>query len=116
MIRRQIKEDHEYSHLLNFFFILVRLKLGLFEQDLADHLGISQSTVSRIFNIWINFLYLQFKNIPLWPPKELVLLNMPKCLGRDIPAQELLWMLQKFSLSNQQLQNYNNCIFKIQKS
>ena len=36
-------------------------------------------TVSRIINTWINFLFLEFKNIPLWPPRDLVLFNMPKC-------------------------------------
>ena len=39
------------SPLEEFFLVLVRLRLGLFEQDLAYRFGISQSTVSRIFLI-----------------------------------------------------------------
>ena len=50
------------------FLVLVCLRLGLFEQDLAYHFAVSQSTVSRIAITWINFLYLQFKQLPLWPP------------------------------------------------
>ena len=42
-----------------FFLVLVRLRLGLFEQDLAYRFGVSQSTVSRVINTWINFIYLQ---------------------------------------------------------
>ena len=42
-----------------FFLILVRIRLGLMEQDLADRFGVSQSTVSRITTTWINFLYLR---------------------------------------------------------
>ena len=42
-----------------FFFTLVRLRLGLLEQDIAYCFGVSQSTVSRVFTSWINFMYLQ---------------------------------------------------------
>ena len=33
--------------------VLVRLRLGLFEQDLAYRFGVSQSTISRIIITWI---------------------------------------------------------------
>ena len=42
---------------MNFFLVLIRLRLGLMEQDLADRFEISQSTVSRIIITWINFLF-----------------------------------------------------------
>jgi hypothetical protein len=47
------------SPLNEFFLLLVRLRLGLLEQDLAYRFGISQSSVSRILITWINFVYLQ---------------------------------------------------------
>ena len=53
-----------------FFLVLVRLRLGLMEKDLAYRFKISQSTVSRIIATWINFLYLKFTELPLWPPRE----------------------------------------------
>ena len=37
------------------FLMLVRLHLGLKEYDLARRFEISQSTVSRIFVMWINY-------------------------------------------------------------
>lgn len=38
---------------------LLRLRLGYLEQDLAYHFCISIASVSRIFTMWINFLYLR---------------------------------------------------------
>ena len=60
------------------FLTLIRLRVGLMEQDLAYRLNVSQSTVSRTIITWINFMYLELKKIPLWPPKEVVQVNMPK--------------------------------------
>ena len=73
-----------------FFMTLVRLRLGLFEQDLAYRFGISQSTVSRITSTWINFLYLKVKEIPLWPPKELVKANMPREFKTRYPTTRVI--------------------------
>lgn len=73
-----------------FFLVLVRLRLGLFEQDLAYRFSVSQSTVSRIINTWINFIYLQFKQIPLWIPQDLTLLNMPKCFKDKYPFTRVI--------------------------
>ena len=40
------------------FIVLVRLRVGWFEKDLADRFGISVSTVCRICITWINFIYI----------------------------------------------------------
>ena len=75
-------ETHGKSKLLTpmeeFFMILVRLCLGLFERDLADHFSVSASTVSRICRTWFTFLYLRLKELPLWPSRDLVQCYMPK--------------------------------------
>ncbi|XP_064480407.1 uncharacterized protein LOC135393955 [Ornithodoros turicata] len=59
------------------FLVLVRLRLGLFEQDLADRFGVSQSTVSRICISWLNFMYLKLLKLPLWQPRSVVNTTMP---------------------------------------
>ena len=45
-----------------FFLVLVRLRLALDTEDLADRFGVSPSTVSRIFITWINLMYHNFLN------------------------------------------------------
>ena len=61
-----------------FLLVLMRLKAGLFVQDLADRFGISISSVSRICITWINFLYYELKDLFPFPSQELVRKNMPK--------------------------------------
>ena len=52
------------------FITLCRLRQGLPEEHLAHLYGVSQSTISRIIITWVNFLYLKFKDIPMWPSRE----------------------------------------------
>ena len=77
---------HNHLHPLHpskSFLMLVRLCLGPLEQDVADRFGVSCSTVSKIFNTLINFLYLKLKDIPLWPSKDVNQGSMPKTF-RDL--------------------------------
>ncbi|XP_070537880.1 uncharacterized protein [Ptychodera flava] len=53
-----------------FFLVIVRLKLGLLTVDLAYRFGISQSTVSRVFTTWINFLYTELFQICTMPDRD----------------------------------------------
>ena len=50
------RKETKLSYRDQFFLTLVRLRLGLFEKDLADRFNISQSSVNRIFKRWINFM------------------------------------------------------------
>jgi len=72
------------------FLTLVRLHAGLFEQDLANRFKISQSTVSQIIITWINFLYFKLKEIPLWLPRDLVQMNMPKVFRDKYPSTRVV--------------------------
>lgn len=59
------------------FLVLVRLRLGLFEQDLADRFAISQPTVSRICCEWVNLIYAKVIKMHIWPSREAVNDTMP---------------------------------------
>ncbi|CAN7977428.1 unnamed protein product, partial [Ixodes persulcatus] len=59
------------------FLILVRLRLGLFEKDLAFRFGISVGTVSRLCTTWISYLYMHLARIDLWATRQQVDEDMP---------------------------------------
>jgi len=61
-----------------FFMVMMRLRLGLLQEHLADIFRVSESTVSRIMNTWINFLYDNCKSLVTWPTREQIVCNLPK--------------------------------------
>ena len=70
-----------------FFLTLVWLRLGLLERDIAYHFGISQSTVSRIFTSWINFMHIQFQKIP---PRDFVNGHIPALFKEKYPTTRVI--------------------------
>ena len=60
-----------------YFLTLIRLKLGLQERDIADRFGISQGTVSVIFNTWLSLLYHHLSKLDFWPSQDSVKKLMP---------------------------------------
>ena len=70
--------------------MLVHLRLGLFERDLANRFNVSVSTVCRIWRTWIRFMYLRFKKILLWPSQSLVNLYMPKGFKELYPTTRVI--------------------------
>ena len=47
----------------DFFLTMVGLKVGLLYEDLAVRFSISVGSVSIIFNTWINFMYVDLKEL-----------------------------------------------------
>ena len=60
------------------WLFLTRLRLGLFERDLAFRFNISEQVVSDITITWANFLYLMLGSLPVWPSKEQIKQYLPE--------------------------------------
>ena len=73
-----------------FFLVLVRIRLGLFEKDLAYRFNVSVSTVCRICITWINFIYVRLKSLPLWPKREVVQSCMPAVFKDLYPTTRVI--------------------------
>ncbi len=61
-----------------FWLFITRVRLGLFEQDLAFRFNIAISTVSDILNTWSNYLFVMLGSLPIWPSKEVCKQHLPK--------------------------------------
>ena len=73
-----------------FFLVLVRLRLGLLEEDIAFRTGISTSHFSRIWITWLDFLHSKFRTYPIWPSKAAVIRMMPKCFKEVYPTTRVI--------------------------
>ncbi|XP_066918246.1 uncharacterized protein [Clytia hemisphaerica] len=61
------------------FMVLMRLRLGLLEDDLAFRFGIDQSNVSRILNKWLCVLSQRLSFLITWPERDQLRKTMPSC-------------------------------------
>ena len=82
--KRCLTAEHE------FFLVLVRLRLGLLEEDLAYRFHLSQSHISRICITWFDFLHSYFRMLPIWPSRSCIDDTMPKCFREIYPTTRVI--------------------------
>ena len=73
-----------------FFLVICRLRQALPEKHLSFLFGVSQSTVSRIFISWINFMFLRFGSINIWPSRAEVDRLMPEDFKAKYPNTRVI--------------------------
>lgn len=61
---------------------MVRLRLGLYEVDIADRFGVHPSTVSRIVITWLNLMFSKFQQLPAWLSRHKINRLMPLCFKK----------------------------------
>ena len=59
--------------------VLIKLRLNVPNQDLAYRFEISLSTVSRVFNAWMEVLDVRQSPLISWPEREELWRTMPRC-------------------------------------
>ncbi len=69
---------HKLSGKDQFLLVLMRLRLGLMNQDVEDRFQTSEGTVSAIFATWVKFLGKFLGNaLIVWLPKDTIISNLP---------------------------------------
>ena len=71
------KMSGKLSLMDEFLMVLMKLRLGLLNEDLGYRFGVSNSTVSRIFHKWLECMYCRLKTCIRWPDKETVRKTLP---------------------------------------
>lgn len=98
------------SCLEEFILVLVKLRLGLFNRDLAHRFKVSESSVSLIFRTWIRFLRYEFELLIRLPPREILQLHMPPLFKKHYPQTALIIDCTEFEMERpSSLDNQSAC-------
>ena len=92
-----------------FFFVLVRLRLGLLEEDLATRVSVSVQHISRICITWFDFLHNFFRMLPIWPTGSCIDETMQRCFRETYPLTRVKTACKPGGL----WVNYQSTIFDI---
>ena len=69
LVKHQTSRLTLADHLL---IVLMKLKLGLFNRDIAYRFKVSDGCISKIFRSWLPVLAGQLKNLIIWPEKSII--------------------------------------------
>ncbi|XP_045202653.2 uncharacterized protein LOC123556117 [Mercenaria mercenaria] len=73
-----------------FFMTLMRLRLGLLVEDLANRFCISSTACGRVLNTWIDYLDSKLDFLIMWPSSATVKHNMPKVFRDKFPDTRVI--------------------------
>ena len=90
-----------------FVLVMMRLRLGLFEQDLAHRFNISKTAVSVIIRTWIRFLRMELQDLILIPPRDVLKAFMPALFKEFYPNTVLIIDCTEVQMMN------NVCAIKV---
>jgi len=104
--------------------VLMRNKLGLFVQDVADRFGISPSTFSKYYTTCICLLHQELKKLNPFPSRDIIDRTMPSQFKLKYPSTRIIidcteiFIQRSSSLTNQSLtyssyKNHNTIKFLI---
>lgn len=73
-----------------FLLTVMKLRRHYTNQELAMFFEISLKTVSNIFVTWINFMYFQWKELNMWPEKDIVAFFTPLDFNLKFPGTRII--------------------------
>ena len=68
-----------------FLLTMMKLKLGLINEDLAFRFMVSSTTVSSVFITWIKLMSKELSVLIIWPSKQQVKNTLPACFKKLYP-------------------------------
>jgi hypothetical protein len=73
-----------------FLLVLIKLRLNFEFKHLAFLFKITPYDSGTLFRNWVNFMYLRFGEVSLWPERDVSIENMPSKFKEDFPNTFLI--------------------------
>ena len=68
-----------------FLLVLMKLRMGLSNIDLAERFCVAESTVNNVFLTWINYIFVTIGSLKIWPHRDVILKNSPEEFLKKYP-------------------------------
>ena len=106
--------DHVLSVEDEFLLVMMKLRLGLTNLDLAMRFNVAEATISNTIITWLNLLFIQLGTLKIWPHRNVILENMPKTFKEDYPNNIIIIDCTELKIQCPsslviQSQSYSNC-------
>ncbi|XP_067123940.1 uncharacterized protein [Centruroides vittatus] len=72
------------------FLTLIKLRLNTANFELSRMYSVSEETVRNVFITWINFMYLQWRELDIWNERSLVDIYMPRDFKMKFPNTRVI--------------------------
>ena len=76
---------HKLSVEDKFLMLLMKLRMGLSNIDLAERFCVSESTVNNINLTWVNFVYIVIGSLKIWPHRDIIIKHSPEEFIKKYP-------------------------------
>ena len=76
-------EDH-------LFMTLMKLRLAKDDTELGILFKVSERVVAKIFQVWLNFMFFQLKELKIWPCQSVVRQHMPLNFGKQFGSTRVI--------------------------
>ena len=84
------RQCHFLSVADKFFLTLMKLRQHRSNYDISWMFNISEFSVANIFVTWVNFMYNQWKELDIWPTRDLVSYYMPQGFSKNFPTTRVI--------------------------
>lgn len=72
------------------FAVLMRLKVGLYVQDISEIFQISSASFSMYFSTWISLIHAELKFLNPFPSKDIITRTMPESFKAKYPSLRVI--------------------------
>ena len=87
----QTRRQHRVTHKDQFLMALMRIRLGILNEDLADRFCVSSSVCSKMFTTWIKILArLVGDALIVWLPRDVIRSNLPSAFKTVSPKTRFI--------------------------
>ena len=77
--------DHVLSLKDEFLLVMMKLRLGLTNLDLAIRFNVAEATISNTYISWSNLLFIKLGTLKIWPHRNVIPENMLTKFKEDYP-------------------------------